>query len=106
MRPRDFLIETFRIYCRILGLDLILAIDDKNRIHRSEYFAEKTGILADYDKIWAERGGYRCDVAFFRLDVRKDERDVQSIPAKKRSMYQRRREMLRKVEQFIASGQR
>lgn len=100
MRPRDLLIDLFRMLCRELGVRTILAVSDACRIHRSPYFGTAKGaqILADYDEIWEERGGRRVSQAFFELPVAAPQRDIDEVPPKKRAMYRKRYEMLSRIE--------
>src|SRR5262249_51543573 len=95
MRPRDLLIEVFRIFCSTLGVTRILAVSDQYRHHRHAYFskAQKT-FFNNYDEVWTERGGIRVDPMFFELAVETSQRDLDAIPAKKRGMYRRRYDML------------
>ena len=99
MRPRDLLIELFRILCRVAGFTEIRAVSDASRQHRSRYFGPDTRrkLPANYDEIWRERGGERIDDDFFSLPlvVVRDEADV---PTRKRAMYRRRAEMLSCIE--------
>jgi uncharacterized protein VirK/YbjX len=100
MRPRDFLFEVFRILCSELGVTHILAVSEDYRHHRDQkYFgtASAKKPSSNYDEIWAERGGIQVDPMFFQLDVDKSEKDLGSIPAKRRGMYRRRFEMLRQI---------
>ena len=100
MRPRDLLIEAFRMFCRAIGVARIYAVADEHRQHRSPYYgptADKK-LNLNYDEVWKERRGVRVDRLHFQLDVNPTERDLESIPAKKRGMYRRRYEMLRKID--------
>lgn len=100
MRPRDFLIELFRMFCAELGVTQIFAVSDEYRHHRDRrYFGQASGkkFTANYNEVWTERGGVRVDPMFFRLDISDPGRDLAAIPSKKRSMYRRRFEMLRNL---------
>lgn len=101
MRPRDLLIELFRMFCSVIGVERILAIKDAQRQHRSSYYGEsgKSKLSVDYDEIWRDRGGSPVDEISYELDVCMKERELESIPAKKRSMYRRRYEMLRSLSE-------
>jgi uncharacterized protein VirK/YbjX len=104
VRPRDLLIEVFRIFCRVAGFTEIRAVSDGSRQHRSPYFGPDTRrkLPANYDEIWVERGGERIDDDFFRLPlvVARNEADV---PTRKRAMYRRRAEMLSAIEAQLRS---
>jgi uncharacterized protein len=97
MRPRDLLIETFRMLCAILGVRHIFAVADQYRDYQSGYFGDPAAIKAyvnNYDDIWADRGGQRVDPMFYRLDANPQQRELSDIPAKKRGMYRQRYAML------------
>ena len=99
MRPRDLLIEVFRMFCAELGVTQIFAVSDEYRHHKDRYFGEvsKKKFSASYDEIWTDRGGVRVDPMFYQLDTGDTVRDLATIPSKKRSMYRRRFEMLRRI---------
>lgn len=103
MRPRDLLIEVFRIFCATLGFTCIFAIADEYRQHRSPYYGKDSQkkLSVNYNEIWQDRGGTRIDPIFYQLDVNGFERDLETISTKKRSMYRRRYEMLRSLKQQI-----
>jgi uncharacterized protein VirK/YbjX len=97
MRPRDFLFEQFRTLCRALGVSKIYAVSNASRHHRASYFGKKIqkGELAlNYDEIWIERGGILDGSDFYVLSVNAQKKDIEQIPAKKRSMYRRRYDFL------------
>ena len=100
MRPRDFLVELFRIFCRSIAVSKIYAVNDAKRQHRSSYFgAEKSEeLLLNYNDIWAERGGVLEGEDFFVLSVETPMRNLDEVPSKKRAMYRRRYELLQSIE--------
>jgi uncharacterized protein len=98
LRPRDLLLEAFRMLCTELGVGKIFAVADQYRHHRHSYFGkaeEKLG--ANYDEIWSDRGGVRVDPTCYELEVRGQDRDLATVSPKKRSMYRRRSEMLARL---------
>jgi uncharacterized protein VirK/YbjX len=102
MRPRDFLIEVFRTFCRVLNVTEIRAVSSANHITNSQGFTEATEINDDiklsYDEVWKARGGVYDGKSFFVLatDVRR--RPIQELPAKKRPIYRKRYLMLDQVD--------
>ena len=100
MRPRDFLVELFRIFCRCTGVTRIYAVNDAKRQHRSSYFgSEKSGeLLLNYNDIWVERGGVLDSEDFFVLSIETPMRNLDEVPSKKRAMYRRRYELLQSIE--------
>lgn len=108
MRPRDFLVELFRTFCRCLDVLRIYAVADARRQHRSEYFgaAKASTLTLNYDEIWAERGGVKVNEDFFVLSSEAAVRNLDDVPSKKRAMYRRRYEMLTELEQKLCSTMR
>jgi uncharacterized protein VirK/YbjX len=96
MRPRDFLIEVFRMLVQSLGVVRILAVRDASRHHRSSYFgaSKAESLLANYDEVWIERGGVPYGDDFFCLPVGPALKNIDDVPSKKRAMYRRRYELL------------
>jgi uncharacterized protein len=96
IRPRDLIIELFRMICAQLGVTEILAIADKGRQNRHPYFGKEVmrDLPLNYDEIWCDRGGTQVDQWFFALPLHSERRADADIPAKKRSMYRQRYAML------------
>ena len=94
MRPRDFLIEAFRMLCRAVGVEEIRAVSDGN--HAGKIRGEP--VVTSFNQIWLERGGTYNGNGFFMLPVERSRRPRENIPAKKRAMYQKRYLMLDSVE--------
>jgi uncharacterized protein VirK/YbjX len=101
MRPRDFLFEQFRTLCRTLGVSKIYAVSNASRHHRNNYFGKKTKtgeLTVNYDEVWIERGGILEGSDFFVFSLNLQKKDIEQLPAKKRSMYRRRYEFLEITE--------
>lgn len=94
MRPRDFLIEIFCLFCQAAGITRIFAVSDTYRQHRSPYFGSDRVLEQNYDQIWGERGGTPVSPEFYSLPLGGNRREMAEIPSKRRSMYRRRYEML------------
>ena len=100
MRPRDLLIEVFRMFCAELGVTQIFAVSDEYRHHKDQRFfgqVSKKKFSTNYDEVWTDRGGVRVDPMFYQLDTGDTVRDLATIPSKKRGMYRRRFDMLRRI---------
>ena len=93
VRPRDFIVEVFRMICAALGVTHIKAVSDLCRHHRSTYFCAPVDrqMPLDYDAIWVERGGVAIDDAWWDIPLIRPARD--NIPAKKRALYCARYQM-------------
>jgi uncharacterized protein VirK/YbjX len=98
MRPRDFLLEALRLFALKIGVRHIYAVADEHKISRHKYFAGKTPAGISYDDVWEDRGGSRVAPTHFELPLAGSRRGLEEIPAKKRSMYRRRYDMLDAIE--------
>lgn len=94
MRPRDFLVEVFKMLCRALDVSEIRAVSECNHPRRDLASAFKLS----YDEIWRERGGSYNGNGFFLLPITMSRRAEEDIPAKKSAMYRKRYAMLESVE--------
>lgn len=102
LRPRDFLMEVFRIFCRAHNIETILAVSDTCRHHRHSYFNMQSFSL-DYDEIWQDRGGWKINEMFFQLDVSPARKELSEVKAKKRSMYRKRYAFLSDLEAKLSA---
>lgn len=99
LRPRDFLVEAFGIFCEVVGVARIYCVADRSRQNRSPYFGlVPKDLLQDYDAVWLERGGRPAGPDFFALPVGGTRRDLTTVPSRKRSMYRKRYELLDRIE--------
>jgi uncharacterized protein VirK/YbjX len=99
MRPRDFVIETFKTICRILDVTEIRAVSNLNQPARQT----SSVIELSYDEIWQERGGIDDGNGFFILPVIANRRFNEEIPAKKKASYAKRYAMLDVLEAELAA---
>jgi uncharacterized protein VirK/YbjX len=107
MRPRDFLIEVFKSFCRAMNVTAIRAVSDENhRFTRSALNAstDTSQIKVDYDKIWMERGGSYGGDGFFILSLDMYRRPPEKIPVRKRAMYRKRYTMMALVDEQLTSA--
>jgi len=104
MRPRDLLFESFRSFCRAVGVSIIFAVSESHRHHRSSYFS-KTDYFSkstlNYDRAWFERGGILESPDFFMLGVEPHSKSMEDIPSHKRSMYRQRYKLLEVIDTRI-----
>lgn len=103
MRPRDYLVELFRMLCRAAGIEAIYAVADSARVHRSPYFGRAADgkLQVNYDEVWTERGGTPFDADLFRLPLTGALKPLEEVPSKKRAMYRRRYELLEASQRGI-----
>jgi uncharacterized protein VirK/YbjX len=98
MRPRDFLLEALRMFAVKIGVRHIYAVADEQKISRHQYFAGKDTAGLNYNEVWLDRGGTRVADTHFELPLTGSRRPLEDVPAKKRSMYRRRYEMLETID--------
>ncbi len=103
MRPRDLLIEAFRMLCRAYGVARILAVADNIRVHRSAYLRARSAdpVMMSYDAVWEDRGGTLGPDGFFHLCPSMKRRAAEDIRPNKRSEYRRRYAMLDALQAAI-----
>ncbi len=107
LRPRDFLLDIFRMLARRIGVQDIHAVAQAQRHHLHPFFGAKLGdkeLNPNYDSIWADRGGVALDTQFWRLDVAPETRDLDTVKPKKRSLYRKRFAFLDTFETAFAAG--
>lgn len=102
MRPRDFLIEIFKIFCRVINVTEIHAVSDQNRpSHERMDSIDK--FKTRYDLVWCDRGGVIGPDGFFTLPLAAYSRKAETIPPRKRTMYRNRHRMMSAIEAMLAS---
>lgn len=103
MRPRDLLIEAFRMLCRAYGVVRILAVADDIRVHRSAYLKARSAdpVVMSYDAVWEDRGGTRGPDGFFHVSPVMKRRAADNIRPNKRSEYRQRYAMLDALQAAI-----
>lgn len=100
MRPRDFVVEVFKMLCKALDIKEIRAVSDFNHTQRQTI----PDVKLSYDEVWIERGGKRGDNGFFILPVTANRRVISDLTAKKRAMYVKRYSMLTAVERTLEAA--
>lgn len=103
LRPRDLLIDLLREFVLAKGATKILCIADEYRHTRSLFFGADTmrPLPLNYDEIWLDRGGKEAEDGFFDLPLQTNERPLEEIAAKKRSMYRQRYAMMHDLRKIV-----
>jgi uncharacterized protein VirK/YbjX len=94
LRPRDLLVDAFRMLCVALGVTRILAVSDAARVSRNAYFSSSTQVYSSYDSAWIDAHALAVEENFFELNPARVERAIEDIPSRKRAQYRRRYAML------------
>lgn len=103
LRPRDLLVNAFRMLCSRIGVERILAISDANSMARSSYFDNKK-THSSYDEVWLDHRGVLLDCGFFELSTAPARRAPDEIASRKRAQYRRRYEMLDALEAQMSTA--
>lgn len=103
LRPRDLLIEVFRMLCRYMNVVRIEAVADAWRHHRHPFFKGKSNTSQDYDSVWEDRGGSQLGAHFYALPVAPERRDLETVKPNKRPMYRRRFALLDALEARVSA---
>lgn len=107
-RPRDFLLDAFRMLCSAIGVTALRAVGEACRHHRHPYMGRQPDVEFgnSYDAFWAEQEGVPGDDGFWRLPLARSVRSLEDIASKKRALYRRRYAFLDDLEARIAAGVR
>ncbi|WP_027516198.1 DUF535 family protein [Bradyrhizobium sp. WSM1417] len=98
VRPRDFILEVFKVFCKVIGVDHILAVAQANH----PLSGKSDGFSLAYDEIWQERGGQYDGHGFYALPIGFSTKAEDEIPAKKRSQYRKRSAMFADIEDRLS----
>lgn len=101
LRPRDLILDLFRVVAPALGVEVIHSVADSCRFFRHPFFGDGkvASIVMNYDEIWTDRGGVQVSETHFDLPVQAVRRSLEEVPSKKRGMYRKRYNMLDELEQ-------
>jgi uncharacterized protein VirK/YbjX len=105
IRPRDFMVELFQLFCKVGDVNQILAVKDAQRQHNHYFymFKNKSDVVnLDYDQVWRERGGHSWSDHYYELPLEPVKKPLSKIIAKKRSMYRSRYQLLDSIEQKLS----
>ncbi len=94
LRPRDLLIDLFRLACRQTGVKCIWAVSNGTRFQQSFYYRyvkRADEVTLDYDAIWTDRGAVLRPDGWFDVPLDVQVRDPSEVSPKKRGMYRARR---------------
>lgn len=100
LRPPSFLIEVLKILTKVSGCNQTLGIFPSSQIRSAKGI--KKGFYADYHKIWTESYGEVIKIANHRYyDLAHKQKSLEEISSNKRSMYKKRFEMFKQVEETL-----
>ena len=96
LRPAYLMVEMMKALTKALGFKTLLGIPQKYQ--NKSRFIQSSHYVVDYDAIFAESGGQLKD--YWELPLEND-RNLDEVPSKKRSMYRKRYAMLDDLAKVI-----
>lgn len=110
VRPSDFTFELLRMILKHLGVQQIKCVANDSRYQKTRRarmtIRADDQVFLDYDEIWRGRGGVEGPDGFFVVSPRRQERAIEEIPSRKRSMYRQRYQLLERLESEVAAALR
>lgn len=101
LRPKDLLIYLLRQLATFYGAKTILAVKSEAHIYQC-HISKRKRIKTDYNQYWEELKGTVYDSNFYQIPLQYQEKDINDIPAKKRSMYRKRYALMDDLRQSLA----
>lgn len=101
IRPKTLLLIAAQQLARAGGTAELRAVGNSAHVYRARRYGGARRVLADYDEFWSESGGERLDEGSYRLPLRYEVPPRESVPSKKRAMYERRRALVTALQQQI-----
>lgn len=93
VRPRNFLFFILRQISEVLGVKTIKAIRSNYHVANCSHVKKTGKFQADYDQYWEEENGIKDEI-FYTLPLKETRKTMEEIQSKKRSMYNKRYNML------------
>lgn len=107
-RPKDMIVELFRLLCQELGVNRILCVSDRIRNGHTPYNSTRPDyvdpVTFDYDTLWTERGGTLQADGFYDLPLKAPERPESEVPAKRRALRRKRLAMMAEIHEQLAAA--
>lgn len=97
LRPAYLMVEAMKSLATVLGYESLLGIPQKHQ-NKSRLVQSKRYVV-DYDAIFAESNGITGE--YWQLPLELENKKMEDIPSKKRSMYRKRYEMLENLKQSM-----
>lgn len=99
LRPAYLMVEAMKGLTRILGYNKLLGIPQKYQ--NKSRFVQSKRYVVDYDAIFSEAGGSQDYYWILPLE---NERNLDDVPSKKRSMYRKRFAMLDSLNESMSQA--
>lgn len=93
IRPRNYLFFVIRQLCELLSINSIKAITTEFHVANCSHVNKTGKFMADYNLYWEEENGLKEGI-FYTLSTIETRKSMEEIASKKRSMYNKRFNML------------
>lgn len=102
VRPRNYLFFILRQICEVYNVNKISAIRSQFHVANCSHVSKTDKFQANYDQYWEEENGIVGD-KFYTLPLIEKRKTMEEIASKKRSMYNKRYNMLDEHKEIIKS---
>lgn len=99
LRPQQFSIWLIQTLAHILNVKSILGVAQNQQV--KVRFALKRHIQIDYDHVWPEYKGTLTKEGYWQLPLKSEQKKIEDIASKRRSMYRRRYAMQEQITQSL-----
>jgi uncharacterized protein VirK/YbjX len=101
LRPKQLLIHVLRELAACWGISRIYGISNSSHCLTRKRYRGRITIRSSYDELWQEAGGRLTEEGYYELPVMLPRRPLESVPSRKRALYQRRFRLLDVVDAEI-----
>lgn len=101
LRPKPLLIHVLREIALCWGITRIYGVTNASHCLTRRRYRGRITIKSSYDELWLEAGGVPVSGGFYDLPVEHPRRALESVPSRKRGLYQRRFQLLDKLDTEI-----
>lgn len=98
LRPKSLLIHVLREVAACWGISRIYGVTNASHCLTRRRYRGRIFIKSSYDELWQEAGGVPVAGGFYELPVGQPRRLLETVPSRKRSLYQRRFRLLDKLD--------
>ena len=98
MRPKQLLIHVLQEIAACWGIDRLYGVTNATHCLTRRRYRGRILIKSSYDELWQEAGGVPVAGGFYALPVQRARRALETVPSRKRSLYQKRFRLLDKLD--------
>ena len=101
LRPKPLLLHVLREIAACWGIDRIYGVTNDSHCLTRRRYRGRIDIKSSYDELWQEAGGILVAGGFYELPAHPARRALETVPSRKRGLYQRRFRLLDSVDDEI-----